>query len=237
MRPVHHKGVDARLRRTMGGGIAHVSFTAASFTYDAFGELTSLTDPKGNVTTWSYDVEGRLTSKQYADTSTVTYTYETTTSRLKSVLDALGQTRQYSYAQDDQLLGISYLSAVNPTPNVAFTYDPYFRRLTSMTDGTGTTQFSYVPVGSLGALQLAQAASPLANSAISYAYDGLGRLAARTVAQSGAETFQYDAIGRLVADSNDLGAFALSYLGQTAQVAQRQLLPVSSNLATTGRSF
>ena len=57
--------------------------------------------------------------------------------------------------------------------------------------------------------------------------------ASRTVASSGAETFQYDAIGRLDNHASDLGAFTLSYLGQTSQITQRQLLPVTSNLATT----
>jgi YD repeat-containing protein len=87
-------------------------------------------------------VQGRLTSKQYPDTSTVAYTYETTTSRLKSVTDALSQVKTYGYARDDQLTAIIYTGAVNPTPNVSFTWDPYFPRLTAMTDGTGTTPTS-----------------------------------------------------------------------------------------------
>jgi YD repeat-containing protein len=203
------------------------------FSYNGIGDLTTLTDPKNNVTTWNYDVEGRLISKQYADSSTVTYTYENTTSRLKSVLDALGQTKQFGYTEANQLAALTYLSAVHTTPNVTFAYDPYFPRLTAMADGNGTTSYSYVPAGSLGALQLQQEASPLADSAISYAYDALGRLTSRTVAGAGAETFQYDAIGRLDSHASDLGSFALSYLGQTSQITERQLLPVTSNLATT----
>ena len=58
---------------------------------------------------------------------------------------------------------------------------PFFPRLVSMTDGTGTTQYSYVAVGTPGALQLAQESSPLSSSAITYAYDALGRLSQRTV--------------------------------------------------------
>jgi YD repeat-containing protein len=84
------------------------------FGYNGINELTSLTDPNSNVTSWAYDVEGWLTQKTYADSSTVTNTYETTTSRLHAVLDALGQTKQYSYAQDNRLAGITSLGAVNP---------------------------------------------------------------------------------------------------------------------------
>jgi YD repeat-containing protein len=168
---------------------------------------------------------------RHANGSTVDYTYENTTSRLHSVTDALGQTKQYSYAEDNRLTGIDYPNAVNPTPNVAFAYDPYFPRLVSMTDGTGTTTYAYVPVGMPGALRLQEEIGPLANDTISYAYDDLGRLVTRTVAGAGAETFEYDAIGRLVTHASDLGAFTLSYLGQTGQITERQL--ANSTLATS----
>jgi RHS repeat-associated protein len=137
---------------------------------------------------------------------------------------------QYAYDEANELTGITYLSAINPTPNVTFAYDPYFPRRISMTDGTGTTQYSYVPAGSLGALQLQQQVPPLAGSTIAYAYDALGRLSSRTVESSGAETFGYDALGRLTSDTNDLGAFTLAYLGQTNQIVSRQL--GGSTLAT-----
>jgi YD repeat-containing protein len=192
--------------------------------------VEALTDVQSNATQQSYNLQGRLTLKQYPDTSTVAYTYETTTSRLKSVTDALSQVKTYAYARDDRLTAITYTGAVNPTPNVSFTYDPYFPRLTAMTDGTGTRQYTYVPVGSLGALQLQQDSGPLASSAITSAYDALGRLSQRTVQGAGAETFQYDAIGRLSVHANDLGTFTLGYLGQTDQIASRQL--ASSTLAT-----
>ena len=71
------------------------------------------------MTQWTYDIEGRLIGKQYPDTSTVTYTYETTTSRLKSVTDALSQVKTYAYANDDRLSGVTYTGAVNPTPTSA----------------------------------------------------------------------------------------------------------------------
>jgi YD repeat-containing protein len=99
-----------------------------------------------------------------------------------------------------------------------------------MTDGTGATTYAYVPVGNTGALQLQQESGPLANSVIAYSYDALGRLASRTVAGAGAETFGYDVIGRMTSHTSDLGAFTLSYLGQTSQTTQRQL--ANSTLST-----
>lgn len=201
------------------------------FGYNGQSDLTSLTDAKHNVTQWAYDVQGRVMQKTYADSSALSYTYEHTTRRLASVLDALGQTKQYSYAIDDHLVGIGYLNAVNPTPNVTFAYNPYFPRLASTTDGTGTSQYAYYPIGTLGALRLEQESSPLPDSSIEYLYDELGRLIARTVAGQGPETFAYDAIGRLIGHESDIGAFTLAYLGQTGQITSRQL--ANSTLATS----
>ena len=53
----------------------------------------------------------------------------------------------------------------------------------------------------------------------------------RTVGGSAAETFGFDAIGRTTSHGSDLGAFTLTYLGQTAQVAQQAL--TSTTLKTT----
>lgn len=100
----------------------------------------------------------------------------------------------------------------------------------SRTDGAGTTTYGYGAVGALGALQLLQETGPLPGSGITHAYDALGRAASRLVAGSGTESFQYDALGRQTSHSGDLGAFALTYLGQTGQITQRAL--ASSTLRT-----
>jgi RHS repeat-associated protein len=191
------------------------------YAYNPIDELTTLTDANSHVTQWAYDVEGRLTTKTYADMSTLAFTYETTTSRLKSTTDALNQVRQLTYAQDDRVTGISYVGPLHPTPNVTFAYDPYFPRRTSMADGSGTTTYAYVPVGALGALQVQQETRPPAN--IAYAYDALGRLSSRTVGGQGTETYGYDAIGRLTSHAGDLGSFTLAWLGQSGQIASRSL--------------
>jgi RHS repeat-associated protein len=202
------------------------------YAYTPGGQVLSLTDAKGYVTTWAHDIQGRVVSKLYADTTSKTYAYETTTSRLKSVFDALGQTRQFGYTRANELANIVYLAAVNPTANVTFNYDPYFSRLVSMADGSGTTQFTYHAVGTLGALKLQQRNTPLASGTVGYQYDVLGRVNERAVGMSGAETFTYDNIGRVTGHVSDLGAFEISYLGETRQIQNRRLLPVA-NLETT----
>jgi RHS repeat-associated protein len=201
------------------------------FGYYENGRLKSLTDPNGHQTVWDIDVQSRPAAKHYADGTQAIYAYEQTMNRLKSVTDALGQIKQYTYKVDDRLSGISYLNALNPTPKASFAWDASWPRVTSMTDGTGTTQYSYVPVGALGALRLQQETGPLPNGAIAYAYDALGRVGTRTVGGGVQETFKYDPIGRLTAHADGLGQFALSYLGETSQIVQRQL--VGANVATS----
>ncbi len=132
--------------------------------------LKSLTDPNGNTTIWNIDVQNRVTGKQYADASQVTYTYENTITRLKSITDALGQIKHLTHAKDDTLTGVIYTNAVSATPSASLTYDPFFRRITAMTDGNGTRTYSYQPVGSLGALQLSSESGPYTNDSITYQY-------------------------------------------------------------------
>jgi RHS repeat-associated protein len=100
-----------------------------------------------------------------------------------------------------------------------------------MTDGIGTTSYSYLPVGSPGGLAVAAEDGPLASDTIDYGYDALGRMVSRTVQGAGPETWAFDDIGRLVAHGSDLGNFTLSYLGETDQITERAL--TGSTLATS----
>jgi RHS repeat-associated protein len=197
-----------------------------SYDYYENGVLKDIFDANGNVTHWEIDLESRPISKTYAygasNAETEIITYENTTSRVKSLTDALSQMKNYSYGLDDRLSGITYINAANPTPNVIFGYDPYFPRLTSMVDGTGTTSYTYTPIGSDGALQLASEQGPFGNDTISYGYDPLGRMSARNIA-GGNEAFAYDAISRPISHSTPLGVFTYHYLGQTDQVMSRSL--------------
>ena len=197
--------------------------------YDYYedGTLKDITDAKGNVTHWEIDSQSRPTSKTYAygtsSAQTETYAYETTNSRLHSITDALGQVKTFTYAHDDRLTGFTYINAVNATPNVAFTWDSYFPRLSSMLDGLGATDYSYTPIGTLGALQLSLIDGPYSNDTIGLTYDPVGRLASRVIPGCNIETFGYDPISRLTSHYSPLGTFNYTYLGQTDQVTSRSI--------------
>jgi RHS repeat-associated protein len=191
-----------------------------SFTYHPGGQLATLTDGNGHTTSWDIDLQGRVKAKHFADSTQQTTLYETRTSRVHSTTDALSQTKTYGYALDDRLRSVSYTNAINATPNVSWVWDNYYPRQSSMSDGTGTTQYQYLPINSLGALQLASEDGPYANDGIGYTYDEIGRQKTRTVDTAAAESLGYDALGRLQTRGSVLGQFTYDYLGGTTQLKQ-----------------
>ena len=199
------------------------------------GDTRSMTDPMGHTTTWHHDIQGRVISKEFADGSKINYTYENTTSRLRQRVDEKLQVTGYNYNRDDTLSDVSYANSVVTTPAVAYTYDPNYERVTSMTDGTGTTRYGYVPitgVASPGAGQLASVDGPLPNDTISFGYDDLGRRVSTSI--NGVTTsVSLDAIARVLVETNALGVFGYSYDGGSF----RTTLETFPNGQTAERSY
>lgn len=181
------------------------------------GAFKSLSDPLGRATSWIYDVQGRRIAKQYPDGSQIKFIYENTTSRVKQIIDEKLQTTTFSYNPDNTLQSIGYANASIATPGVQYTYDPNYQRVTSMSDGIGTTVYTYNPitvVSALGAGRLASVQGPLPNSLTTYSYDELGRVAHRSI--NGVDSaLTYDAAGRVTEETNALGAYAYAYDGSS----------------------
>ena len=172
----------------------------------------------GRTTTWHKDVQGRLTSKQYGDGSEVRYFYENATSRLRQVIDEKLQVSQFTYHRDNTLNSTAYANSTVATPPVSYSYDSNYKRVTSMTDGVGTTHYAYAPITAapaLGAGQLASVDGPLPNDTITYGYDELGRRIS-TAINGVASAMTYDAAGRVMGETNALGAFSRAYDGTSS---------------------
>lgn len=188
--------------------------------YNPAGALDSLTDQNNHTTSWSLDIESRITGKQYADGTSESIAYENSDSLVAQVTDALGQVTTYSYNPDDSLGTVSY-AANQPTSGVSFTYDPDYRRVTSMTDGTGTTDYTYYPVASLGANELESVTSPITGASsvdsVTYSYDPLNRVVGMSV-DGATQSISYDAISRVTSRSNPLDSFTYSYSDATPRV-------------------
>ncbi len=185
------------------------------------GALASLLDPMGRLTVWNYDLQARLTSKVYPDGTAITYAYQPKSGRLASQTDAMGQTTQFEYFQDNKMKQTSYLNAQVATPSVSFTYDNSYGRLASMTDGTGLTNYFYAsvplntPVPAItGAGQLTSIDGALTNDTITFAYDEWSRTVGSAIGGVGSSA-QIDAIGRVKQLTNPLGTFQYAYVGAT----------------------
>jgi RHS repeat-associated protein len=201
---------------------------ATKYSWCTCGGLSTLTDAYGNVTTWGLDEQGRVTSKTYADSSAITYVYETKMGRLHTMTDARGNVATYSYNADNTLSGTTYTlgTGVASTPNVSFGYDSVYNRVTSMGDGTGTTSYTYNPLNAaLGAGRLSSVSVPMAGStaAVTYSYDELGRVTGRGVDASTTNannvSTTFDALGRVTGVSDALGAFTYAYVDQTSRLS------------------
>ena len=199
------------------------------------GAIKTLTDPMGRTTTWLTDVQSRTIAKQYGDGSQAQHFYVNASSRLRQVIDEKQQISQFAYNLDDTLKSVVHANAAIPTPGVSYTYDPNYSRVLSMSDGTGTTLYSYVPVTgtpTLGANELASVDGPLPNDTITYEYDELDRRIS-TAINGVAMRMTCDAAGRVITETNALGTFTYACDGASG----RLLTNVFPNGLTVERGY
>jgi RHS repeat-associated protein len=195
-------------------------------TYDwcTCGSLDSLIDANGNRTAWERDVQGRVTRELRADNAAWEYTYDLS-GRLSTRKDPRNQVTTYTYTTDGNMAGTTYTSAVVTTPNVSYTYDPWFRRLTQLADGSGTSFYGYHPITpspgfTAGAGQLSSLNGPLGSDTLTYEYDELGRVRLRQLNGVLNEvSYKYDALSRMVSQFNMMGNFTFAYQGVTGRLA------------------
>ncbi|MDQ2642170.1 MAG: hypothetical protein M3020_00020 [Myxococcota bacterium] len=134
---------------------------------------------------------------------------------MRERIDAKGQKTLFEYNVDDTRRRVSYPNALVATPAVAFEYDEDYPRVVQMTDGIGTSLYSYHRAGAtprLGANRLARVDGPLPNATVTYDYDEFG--AVRSVGVNGdARTIERDVAGRVTGETNALGNFTYTYVG------------------------
>jgi YD repeat-containing protein len=118
--------------------------TATGYTYDALGRLATVTDPKQQVTTYTYNVDGSLGAVGYTNaqiaTPGVTWTYDPAYARITTMLDGTGTTA-YTYHATGQF-GAGQLATVDgPLANdvISYTYDELGRVVARAIDGVPLT--------------------------------------------------------------------------------------------------
>ena len=187
---------------------------ATSYGYDANGNLVTIKDPLGRITTLYYDALDRVYQSKDPAGGLTKYGYDAL-DNLVRVTDPRGKATSYAYDGFGQLW-----QQVSPdTGTTRWTYDPS-GRTTSMTRADGAvTSFAYDGIGRLvskeaGGLSHAFTYDACANgkgrlctltgpsSSIQYAYTPQGQVASQVEAignSSHTQTFAYDGMGRLSA--------------------------------------
>lgn len=213
------------------------------------GSLSKLIDAQGKVTFWKRDIQGRVTDKILPDTKKYSYTYQPLSGRVSTVAypnDAMvTPTSQTTFTNEyyggGQLKKKDYRDAA--MADVTYGAADYLGRPTTITDGTGTTTASYVPLTSAsdGAGQTATVNGPLAHDTLRYSYDYQGRMTKHEIvsddlstASRSEEVTARDSLGRVTQMVNNLGTFNSTFnTGNLSAVPNSVTLPGGFSTALT----
>jgi RHS repeat-associated protein len=194
------------------------------FNYSPAGDLLTLTDGKGQTTTWHYDQFGRATNKVDALSSVIfKYTYDLN-NRLTNRWTPEKGNAAYRYDAVGNLTNIAYAAY----GNVLMAYD-MLNRMTNMVDTVGTTKRTYDPAG-----MLLTEDGPFDSDTVTNTY--VNRLRTRLSLQqpsaSWTNAFAYDLAKRLTNVLSPAGSFAytLGGAGPASALIKKLALPNGSRI-------
>ena len=171
-----------------------------TYTYNIYGEVASVTDALGNVTTYEYDNTGRLTNvvmkAKDADkaASTTAYGYDKAGNILTQT-DGNGNVTKYEYSAHGRLMSVT-----NADGNAeSYVYDA-FGNVTEKTDGNGTVVlYQYDNRNNLTQVSYD-------DKIIAYSYDKMNNRTSMDD-ESGEYAYTYDNGNRLVSVTKDDAAY------------------------------
>lgn len=177
---------------------------AVNYAYDGLDQLSTVSDPRNLVTTYTNDGLGNRSALLSPDTGTTASTYDAA-GNLKTSTDARGKVTTYSY---DALNRLTLIDFVGWT-DTRFEYDggaagaPHvLGKLTSMTDESGSMTYIYDTFGRLtGKTQTVNAGVWRTVLTVAYGYGGsggaAGKLVSITYPSGNRVNYSYDDVGRL----------------------------------------
>ena len=194
-----------------------------SYTYNAAGDLTSVTGPLGDRSkaTFAYDLRGMRTSMKGPAGDSWTYPLYDKNGNLRQEIGPAGETVNYTYDVMNRITRIEYLKAGAQTKTIDYTYDnPNVtngkgRAYTSYhSDGVGYT-YNYDRMGRVTKEDKTMSLSPFSfpiTYSTSYAYDTAGRLDSITHPDGSVVYYDYvpgsQLISRVTLPNSDWADFA-----------------------------
>ncbi|MGH7274363.1 MAG: RHS repeat-associated core domain-containing protein, partial [Nitrospiria bacterium] len=205
----------------------------AVFTRDANNKLLATTDSLGRATRFEYDVQGNVTKITDPSGNVRTFTYEPVFNKVATITDPLGSVTRYEYDEKGYLV-----SSTDPLGNIVrFAYDA-FGQLVTLTDPLGTqTLFGYTPQGELATItdplgnvstreydlisRLVRATGPR-GKATTFTYDLLNRLLSSVDQLGGTTAFSYDHNGNILKVTDARGNPITFEYDQVDRLVRRQ---------------
>lgn len=179
------------------------------YAYDAAGQRTQVTDPRGSITDSTYNSRGLLSSVIYADPDgsgpmfryTVSSYYDNT-GRLTSTDDSLCRVTSYAYNNRDFLTSVTEpdpdFGGPLLAPVTSYSYDVAGRR-TAVTDPLSrVTSYSFDDEGRVTGITRPDpdAGGPLSAPVTAFGYNLLGSVTSMTDPRGGVTATQYDTLQR-----------------------------------------
>ncbi|MBU7045882.1 MAG: hypothetical protein HXS54_05545, partial [Theionarchaea archaeon] len=166
-----------------------MNYYLTQYTYSSSGQLTSLTDAKGNTTLYEYDSLFGATRIIYPDSTTETYFYDAVGNMVQKI--NAGGVTAFTYNGLNQLTSIQYPDM----STTLFEYDLNGNR-TSMVGPDSTTFYTYDNRDRLlSETQLIGGEF----STVNYTYDASSRVVSITYPDLSVITYEYDSLNRVTA--------------------------------------
>ncbi|NYE28233.1 RHS repeat-associated protein [Rhodanobacter sp. K2T2] len=164
-----------------------------AYTYNAFGQKTTETDPLGHTKTWYYGSNGQLNSFEDENGNAIFYTYDSV-GRRASDMDSASHIKKYSYDNLDRLISTTYWDK-SVEQNI-YTY----LDITTHVDRLGqSTYYQYD-----GVRNLESVTTPL-GAVTTYTYYPNNLVNTKTDANGGVTTWKRDVEGRVFEQDDPSG--------------------------------